>query len=246
MKEDKRKYTVYMHECPNGKKYIGCTKLQLNDRWRNGNGYKRNPRFYPDIMQFGWDNIKHCVLETNLDYESACDLEKDYIEKFNTIDTQYGYNISNFKGTGGVPVFLGRHHSVETKGKMSRSASNKIFTQEHKDNISKGKQGCFGEKNGFYGKHHSEESKNKISASKIGKCTKPVSQYSLNGKCIKEYDGAKQASIETGLDSSAITRCCKNKAKTVGGYKWSYTNLDREVLNCNIDYIKVVATILPM
>ena len=34
------KYKVYMHICPNGKKYIGITQQDVLKRWNYGNGYK--------------------------------------------------------------------------------------------------------------------------------------------------------------------------------------------------------------
>lgn len=35
------KWTVYVHiNKVNGKRYVGITSLDVNDRWRNGDGYK--------------------------------------------------------------------------------------------------------------------------------------------------------------------------------------------------------------
>ena len=45
MKKDN--YKVYIHEFPDGKKYIGITKQTLKARWGiNGNGYKTQTKFY--------------------------------------------------------------------------------------------------------------------------------------------------------------------------------------------------------
>ncbi|AAV30164.1 putative truncated GIY-YIG endonuclease [Lactobacillus phage LL-Ku] len=38
-------YKVYKHTTPNNKVYIGITKLDVNKRWKNGNGYKHNQYF---------------------------------------------------------------------------------------------------------------------------------------------------------------------------------------------------------
>ena len=40
------KYKVYMHICPNGKKYIGITQQDVLKRWNYGNGYKGCVLFY--------------------------------------------------------------------------------------------------------------------------------------------------------------------------------------------------------
>lgn len=54
------------------------------------------------------------------------------------------------------------------------------------------------------------------------RCGKPV-------KCVetgKVYPGAKWAAQELGLDPSSITRTCKKKGHTCGGYHWEYVESD--------------------
>lgn len=49
-------------------------------------------------------------------------------------------------------------------------------------------------------------------------CGKPI-------RCIetgKEYNGAKWAATELGLDPSGITKCLKNPNRTCGGCHWEY------------------------
>lgn len=38
----------------------------------------------------------------------------------------------------------------------------------------------------------------------------------------KEFDGVRTASRELNVDASSITRACKGKVKTAGGYHWKY------------------------
>ena len=45
-----------------------------------------------------------------------------------------------------------------------------------------------------------------------------IAQYDLNGNLIKVWDYMKQASIELGIDQSAISKCCRGKLKTTGGF----------------------------
>lgn len=50
------------------------------------------------------------------------------------------------------------------------------------------------------------------------RCGKPI-------RCIEtgiEYQGAKWASRELGIDASGITKALKNPNKTCGGYHWQY------------------------
>lgn len=68
--------------------------------------------------------------------------------------------------------------------------------------------------------------KHKMSEIKTGKPNKnkriPINQYSFDGELIKKWDGAKTASQTLKIDISSITKCCKGKLKTAGGYIWKY------------------------
>lgn len=43
-----------------------------------------------------------------------------------------------------------------------------------------------------------------------------------DGNIIAEFYGAAEAERETGIDSSGIIKCCKNKQQHAGGYQWKY------------------------
>lgn len=92
-------YTVYMHTCPNNKRYIGLTSLVPEDRWNNGHGYK-GQYFYRAIEEFGWDNIQHDILATNLSEEEAYKMEEKYIKLYNTLFAKHGYNLKYGKMRG--------------------------------------------------------------------------------------------------------------------------------------------------
>ena len=51
---------------------------------------------------------------------------------------------------------------------------------------------------------------------------KPVKQLSLDGKCLAVYPMIKEAMIKTGIDETQISRVCKGKNVTAGGFKWEY------------------------
>lgn len=91
----------------------------------------------------------------------------------------------------------------------------------------------------------SDETKIKISKSMVGKNnwskggyhTKPVLQYSLNGKLIKKWDSCIEA--ELALNITTINQAASNKIKTSGGYIWIYENnflsslLENKILEAN-------------
>ena len=91
-------YTVYVHEFPDGKTYVGLTKQSLEDRWQRGQGYKDQP-VYKAILETGWDNINHHVVYTGLSREEARKREIELISKLDSVEN--GYNISPGGGCGG-------------------------------------------------------------------------------------------------------------------------------------------------
>ena len=69
MTEKKIIYTLYKHTFPNGKVYIGITKMEPEKRWANGEGYahKENDKYcqslmYNAIKKYGWENVKHEII----------------------------------------------------------------------------------------------------------------------------------------------------------------------------------------
>lgn len=50
---------------------------------------------------------------------------------------------------------------------------------------------------------------------------KPILQFFYDGT-YKVWSSVKEASVILGIDSSAITKVCKGRLKTTGGYKWKY------------------------
>lgn len=124
-------FLVYCHISPNGKKYIGVTHGNVNNRWYNkGKGYSRCPHFYNAIQKHGWDNFEHKVLIHGLTEEQAYRWEIKLIKHYKSNNSEYGYNISD-GGKGG-----------------SRPKGSKL-SEEHKLKISLSRMG---EKNPSWGK----------------------------------------------------------------------------------------------
>lgn len=108
-------YYVYMHICPNGKRYVGITTQRLKSRWRKGKGYINNKHFYNAILKYGWDNIEHLVYKVDTDKEMFY-LEKYLIAYYNTTDHSNGYNFSK-----GGEYSSGWRHTTESKSLIAKS-----------------------------------------------------------------------------------------------------------------------------
>ena len=135
-----KKYIVYCHIFPNGKRYVGITSQSKNCRFRkNGEGYK-GQMVYNAIQKYGWHNIEHRILYENLTKVEAENKEIEIIKEWKTNDRKYGYNRTSGGGvnipddvskeknrlahigkhTGKENPFWGRHHTEETKIKLGR------------------------------------------------------------------------------------------------------------------------------
>ena len=120
-----------MHTCPNDKKYIGITinSENINLRWKNGRGYRRNQHFISAINKYGWDNIKHEILYKNLSADEAKFIEMFLISVHRSDEVELGYN-----NTHGGDISEGIF-TDEVRKKMSESHKGKPLTSEQKKQI---------------------------------------------------------------------------------------------------------------
>lgn len=213
-----KEFIVYMHENKiNHKKYIGITCQKPTQRWRGGKGYKIGT-FKNAIDKYGWNNFNHIVLYEHLTKEDACLKEQELIKQYNTMDNNYGYNLCE-----GGNLTLGYHHTKDSKLKMSKS---KKGMYDGKNNPMYGRSGILAP---MYGKHLTEEHKRKISEAKKGKANyhtktlyKKVDQYDLDGNYIKTWESISSIEKELNIKGTHISRVCRGKRKTTGGYVFKY------------------------
>ena len=171
-------YSVYKHTFPNGKVYIGITKQNPLQRWKNGTGYKGQPVMYNAILKYGWNNIKHEILFTGLHKEEAEEKEIEFIALYKSNNHDYGYNIENGGNCIGTVseetkekiriAHIGKKHTQEELKKMSEARKGFLYTEEAKRKMSEAKRGNIPWN---YKKHLSKETKEKISESKKGKAS---------------------------------------------------------------------------
>lgn len=218
-------YTVYQHKNKiNGKVYIGITSQKPEQRWGSqGRNYKSSPHFYSAIQKYGWDNFEHNILLTELTKEEACLKEQELIKEYNSMNRDFGYN-----STSGGDIFvmndetkqkisqammgnkngLGHPCSEEKKQKIREAQQGRKFTEEHKQKLSEAAQ-----------KRHvpcSEEKKIKLQNNYPHKkrvyCTETQTIYQSVQECARELN----------LQAPNISKACKGKIKTTGGYHLSY------------------------
>lgn len=226
------KWTVYRHISPSGKVYIGTTSQNVERRWNSGKGYTLCKAFYNAILKYGWDNIKHEVLFTNLSEERAKRLEIELIRHYKKL--RISYNITN-----GGDGMLGYRHSEEvlvrlrkslkgrkspnkgkcmkesTKIKLSIINKGKTLPLSVRDKIRKANSGIkLGDNVGF----------EKRSKSKDSYC-KAVEQLDDTNNVVATFRSAIDAARYYNKGKSAaskITECCRGTRNKTLNNKWRY------------------------
>lgn len=142
--------TIYCIENKiNNKKYIGSTKSPQR-RWYI-HKYLLKKQKHPNIhLQFAWNKYGEnafvfSILETDFLLEDMLSKEKNYIDNFDTLNRQKGYNIA----ADTKSPMLGRQHTIISKNKM--------------------KEAKLGIKNNFYNRKHSQETIKILREQKKGK-----------------------------------------------------------------------------
>lgn len=241
--KQKRIYSVYIHITPNQKVYVGITGRSIKERWRNeGNGYKKNKHFYSAILKYGWNNIQHKVLFTNLTKTEACQKEIELISKYKSNEREYGYNSSI-----GGEINRGFKVSDDRKKQISETLKRKFASGELK----------------IPQKKMSEEAKNKLRIINLGKKqskesvekriekikgrpkpkgfkedvrareqskVKNIIQYDLSGKVICVFPSIQEAGRVSNIPATKICQVCKGTRKSAGGYIWKYEDSNDEII----------------
>ena len=190
--------------------------------------------FYNALKKYGWDNFDHEILvEARL--EELDDLERFYIQKFNSNNKEFGYNLES--GGNKNKTFAestlkklskskighcvdehtrnkirekqkGQHHSIDTEFKKGHTNKGWKWKETSRKKLSNSRKGI----------KFSEEHINKL---KICHC-KPVIQYDLNMNFICEYTSAREASRKTNTHATSIGCCCNGKLKTSNNSIWRW------------------------
>lgn len=181
------------------------------------------------------------ILMDNLSWEEAKEKEKEFIKLYGRIDKKTGC-LANMTdgGDGAINAVISESHrkavaeankkrvfTEEDRRKISERHTGRVKSEESRlklsnslKNSEKFKQACKLNSEKFKGFKHTEETK--LHLSKIKKIK--VVQLDLNGDLIKVWDGASDVERELKIHSGNIAKCCKNKIKEAGGFKWQYYN----------------------
>lgn len=224
-------YTLYVHVCPNDKNYVGITKNVPERRWGNGKNYKGCILFNRAIEKYGWNNIKHIIVLTNLTKEEAENKEQSLISFLKSNNPNYGYNIANGGYANSVSDLTKEKLRNASTGKTHK-VSNEIKEILRKKNLGENNP-MFGKVPWNKGKKMDKSSCQKISVAKKGKKS-PKRKKVL---CVEEnkiYNSIVEAETLTGIKN--ISRCCLGNTKRAGGYHWQYYNEEKKERKKNNEF----------
>lgn len=241
-------YSVYIHIFPNNKVYIGITSQNVDDRWKGGHGYDSQALMKKAINKYGWDNIIHEVIKSNLSFDEACEMEKHYIKQYKSTNRKYGYNVTSGGDCGNNLVRPVIQYYNGNPVNYFKSLSDASYYLNVSITVIKSwaKNGCTNKKYSFdvltpiydydlddifysdINKRYlnlKEDILKIISHNTIDrnkKTCRKVNQYDLNGKYIKTFNSIKEAINETGAKS--ITGVLNNNhiSKSSNGFMWKY------------------------
>ena len=113
-------------------------------------------------------------------------------------------------------------HNDYTKSKIKNALTGRKRSDEEKQAISKA---MIGKKRGKYTntEGHKKRYENPEERKKCGiKLRKKVGQYDLENNLIQEFESLREASRQLNIDCGSISKCCRGKIKSEGGYIWKY------------------------
>ena len=189
-------YDDNFHKTKKGETYIDCT---VCERWLTLSN------FVEDVPLIdGYDEERFLMGELELDKDIRSNgTNKQYIMNECAFVTHKENQQQAVKTRDNV-YLQGRELSEETKQKMSESHKGKYHTEETRHKMS--------ENNGMKNKFGSE-------------CpnSKKVAQYNKqSNELIKIWDSMHDVERELGIANSSVSKCCRGKLKTAGGYIWKY------------------------
>ena len=170
---------IYKATFPNGKMYIGKTTKTLEERMRqhkSDSKRHKNYAFYNAMNKYGFDNIKWEIIDDTAKNEIELSQKEIYwIKYYNTYihaSNSNGYNTT--LGGEGVSGLKYSEESKENLSKIRQGEGNSFYgrhhTDETKEKISKSKLGKYkGKDNPNYGNKLTDEQKNKISTINKGR-----------------------------------------------------------------------------
>ena len=196
--------------------YIGATTKSIEERKADHlqkSRRKVGSYFQEAIGTYGPDAFSWQQIDTANSTNELAEKEKQYILKYNS--KEQGYNsdagggfkkiVYQFNEDGILINSFSSLKEIETTLNYDkRRVSNACTTAT----LWKGSYWSY--------------SLNKTFIPAIDSRKKKVFQYSLNGEILARYNSVAEASRETGISKTCISRCCRGERRSSSGFLWKY------------------------
>lgn len=227
-------YKVYKHTAPNGKVYIGITRQPIAKRWKNGEGYDGCTAFYRAIKKYGWDNIKHEILDEGLSKEAACEKEIAYIAEYQSTNPAYGYNLTHGGEHYEFPDYLkaelraqivkrfvdnpeiGRKISESQRGRKAAADTKRKMSEARKAYIAKHPEARKQCGDSFRGKSRGAEFRDKLRKANYKKVI-----------CLETgavFNSVQEAAETFGVCRTSVSNVLTGRSQTAANMHFAYLN----------------------
>ncbi len=237
-----KRYCVYVHINKfNRKMYIGITS-NISQRWK-ACSYRECHYFYRAIKKYGWENFEHLAILDNLEYNMACICEISLIEKYNTTNSNFGYNLAK-GGSGGATIFGERHwyskevFQYDLDGNFVRSWCNAQFASKELNisvsDIHANSRGIVKRAGNYQWSYDYVDKMKPYVRNKIYKNINTIYQFTLDWELVNIYYTIHDVPV-SNRKQERIIRCCKFKNMTCDNYFWFY---EKDLTEENIRAVK--------
>lgn len=202
----------------NGNKYIGATfdsieqrKLDHIERAKRGESNK----FHDAIATYGSEAFRWEQIDTASSTDELAQKEKHYILEYKS--KEHGYNSDaggGFKKTVYQYNMFGGH-LISKFDSLTDAAKTIDASKQDISRACLSVNKCHG---GYYWSYKYMEP----FIPDLDSRKKEVLQLSLDGHILATYVSASEASRQSGLSKTCITRCCRGERETSGGFIWKY------------------------
>jgi hypothetical protein len=191
---------IYAQEFPDFSVYIGLTG-NIKNRSKNHVTIKKETVF--KYMEQTNQKPYLKILTDYLPLDESILKEKEWVENYK----KNNWKILNISKTGGIGKILTKW-TIDT-------IKNESIKYKTKSEFKKNSYNA-------YCSMYKLKCQNEVCCH-MNKPYKSVSQFTLNGEFIQQYETTGDAHQKTGILQSNISSCCNGKYKTSGGYIWKYS-----------------------
>lgn len=220
MKKASNNYILYKAENnENGLTYIGATTYSVEqrklDHIERANRGEEN-KFHKAISTYGADAFSWEQIDTASSIDELACKEQSYVLKFNSKEEGYngdiggGFKKSVYQYSIINGMLINTFNSLKNAGNVVNAT---------KQDISRA---CLNVNNVFGGYYWSYELKEPF-IPPSDKRRKQVIQFSLDGVKVAQYKSVAEASRQTGVSKTCISRVCRGERNHSGGFRWSYS-----------------------